>query len=258
MHFAVRRVGSLAVIIAMGLIGLRGTLLAYQSQSGSPSPAADYTPTVDPAGFTNVINNEYWPLKPGTKYIFEGSEDRQKQKDVVTVTFETKEIMGVECVVVLDEVSSGDVLLEKTYDWYAQDNEGNVWYFGEDSTEFDNGKASKGGSWEAGVNGALPGIVMESHLKVGDTYRQEYRPGVAEDMAEVISVTGSKTVKYGSFDNVITTREWTPLEPDVEERKFYAPGIGDINEMATKGGEEHQELVDVQTFEATPAATPNS
>jgi len=245
-------------VLALMFTASRAVSMASQPASGTPSPASDYTPTVDPSEFSNVIDNQYWPLKPGTIYTFQGTEDGEKQKDVVTVTFDTKEILGVKCAVVLDEVSSGDELLEKTYDWYAQDSDGNVWYFGEDSTSYEDGKASKEGSWEAGVDGALPGIIMEAHPQVGDTYRQEYEPGVAEDWAQVISVSGAKTVKYGSFDNVMTTREWSTLEPDVEEQKVYAPGIGVIEESTTKGGSEHQELIDVQTFEGTPSATPFS
>src|SRR5262245_52421511 len=160
-----KRLGAFVVAFILALAASRAISTSAQSTDATPSPAVDYTPTVNPSTFSNVIDNQYWPLKPGTKYVFEGTEDGEKQNDVVTVTFDTKEIMGVQCVVVLDEVSSGDELLEKTYDWYAQDTDGNVWYFGEDSTSYDNGKASKEGSWEAGVNGALPGIVMEAHPK---------------------------------------------------------------------------------------------
>jgi hypothetical protein len=257
MPTSLRTFSALLALISISFFSLLGHVSAAQASPAIPSPEAAYTPTITPSEFTNVIDNQYWPLKPGTTYVFEGEEGGEKQKDVMSVTFDTKEIMGVKCVVVFDEVSSGDELVEKTYDWYAQDSAGNVWYFGEDSSAYDNGKVSKEGSWEAGVDGALPGIMMPANPKVGDVYRQEYWAGHAEDMAEVIKVSGSETVKYGSFDNVVVTREWSPLEPDVEEQKTYAPGIGNILEVSTKGENARNELVDIKVSSgATPEATP--
>jgi hypothetical protein len=155
--------------------------------------------------------------------------------------------MGVECVVVEDRVTEGGELTEKTYDWYAQDNKGNVWYFGEDSTEYDNGKVkSTEGSWEAGKDGAEPGIIMPADPKIGETYRQEYYKGEAEDMARALKLNGSVEVSYGSFKNVLVTDEWTPLEKNVAEHKFYAPGVGNVKEIATKGPQETLTLIDVK------------
>jgi hypothetical protein len=135
--------------------------------------------------------------------------------------------MGVECVVVNDKAWENGKLIERTYDWHAQDKEGNVWYFGEDTKEYENGKVvSTKGSWEAGVDGAKPGIIMQAHPKVGQSYRQEYYKGEAEDMAKVINLNESVTVPYGSFDHVLVTKEWTPLEPSYAEHKYYAPGVG--------------------------------
>ena len=163
------------------------------------------------------------------------------------VTSDTKNIMGVKCVVVDDRVFEGGKLAEKTYDWYAQDNKGNVWYFGEDSTEYENGKVkSTGGSWEAGKDGAEPGIIMPTVPKVGQAYRQEYYEGEAEDMARALKLDGSAKVPYGSFDNVLVTREWTLLERNIAEHKYYAPGIGNVLEVAIKGPHERLELVDVK------------
>jgi hypothetical protein len=135
----------------------------------------------------------------------------------------------VKCVVVNDKAWKNGKLIEQTYDWHAQDKEGNVWYFGEDTKEYKNGKVtSTKGSWEAGVDGAKPGIIMEAHPKVGQSYRQEYYEGEAEDMAKVQSLNESLTVPYGSFDHVLVTKEWTPLEPSYHEHKYYARGVGQV------------------------------
>jgi hypothetical protein len=196
-----------------------------------------YAPHINPAQFTTKIENEYLPLKPGTTFVYEGGTER----DEMTVTHSTKMVMGVECVVVDDRAWEEGKLIEKTYDWFAQDKEGSVWYFGEDTKEYKNGKVtSTKGSWEAGVDGAKPGIIMQAEPKVGQTYRQEYYPGEAEDMAKVQSLDESVTVPYGSFDHVLETREWTPLEPSYDEHKYYARGVGQVY----GGG---SELVDVKT-----------
>jgi hypothetical protein len=196
-----------------------------------------YAPHINPAQFTTKIENEYLPLKPGTTFVYEGGTER----DEMTVTHSTKMVMGVECVVVDDRAWEEGKLIEKTYDWFAQDKEGSVWYFGEDTKEYKNGKVtSTKGSWEAGVDGAKPGIIMQAEPKVGQTYRQEYYPGEAEDMAKVQSLDESVTVPYGTFDHVLETREWTPLEPSYDEHKYYARGVGQVY----GGG---SELVDVKT-----------
>ena len=155
--------------------------------------------------------------------------------------------MGVECVVASDRVTEDGKLIEQTYDWYAQDKKGNVWYFGEHVTEYKNGKvAGHEGSWKSGVDGAKPGIAMQANPKVGNYYRQEYYEGVAEDRAKVLSLNKSATVPYGSFDHVLMTEEWTPLEPNIVERQYYVAGVGDIIESTVKGPPERIELVDVK------------
>jgi hypothetical protein len=252
----------LAAFLSLTFVAFLGSpidVIASSAMGATPSPEAPYTPTVTPTNFVTVIDNPYLPLKPGTTYVFEGSSDDEPQRDEVTVTSDTTVVMGVTCVVVLDEVSTDGELLEKTYDWYAQDKDGNVWYFGEDSTTYEDGKTSKEGSWEAGVDGALPGIAMPAENKVGDVYRQEYQRGVAEDMAQTIAVSGSITVPYGTFDNVLVTKEWTPLEPGIEEQKTYAPGVGMVLAVSTKGENERSELVEIKvSTEASPEATPSS
>ena len=144
------------------------------------------------------------------------------------------------------EALKGLPLVEETFDWFAQDMDGNVWYFGEDATEFQNGvPVSHEGSWEAGVDGAMPGIVMEANPRVGDSYKQECAAGVAEDEAKVQSVNKSLCVRYGCFDDVVQTRETSPLDPHVVELKYYAPDVGFIQGDMVKGGSEHTELVSI-------------
>jgi hypothetical protein len=137
-------------------------------------------------------------------------------------------------------------LRESTRDWYAQDADGNVWYFGEDTKEYEGGEVtSTAGSWEAGVDGAVPGIIMKADPKVGDVYQQEYLAGEAEDMAEVLEMDASVEVPYSSFNHVIKTKEWTPLEPGVVEEKYYAPGMGLVLTKQVEGGSEWERLIDL-------------
>jgi hypothetical protein len=198
---------------------------ASSQEKASTQEQKAYAPHINPAQFTTKIENEYLPLKPGTTFVYEGGTER----DEMTVTHSTKMVMGVECVVVDDRAWEEGKLIEKTYDWFAQDKEGSVWYFGEDTKEYENGEVtSTKGSWEAGVDGAKPGIIMQAEPKVGQTYRQEYYPGEAEDMAKVQSLDASVTVPYGSFDHVLETKEWTPLEPGFFEKKYYVRGVGPL------------------------------
>lgn len=206
----------------------------------------EYSPTIDPADFVDVIDNPYFPLIQGTTFFYEGESEDVTIRNEVFVTSENRQVMGVNVTVIRDRVWEDDELVEETFDWYAQDKDGNVWYFGEDSKDFEDGRlVSTKGSWEAGVNGAQPGILIEGESQVGDVYRQEYFRGEAEDMAEVLALDESVSVEYGSFENCLKTREWTPLEPGVEENKYYAPGIGFIQEVMTQGGSERLELVDI-------------
>jgi hypothetical protein len=206
-----------------------------------------YSPNIDPAEFTTKIDNKYFPLKPGTTFVYKGKFHGVPERDEMAVTHDTKRVMGVRCVVASDRVTESGELIEQTYDWYAQDEKGNVWYFGEHVTEYKNGKVTgHEGSWESGVDGAKPGIAIQAHPKVGDTYRQEYSKGVAEDRAKVLSLNKSATVPYGSFDHVLMTEEWTPLEPNVVERQYYVAGVGDIIESTVKGPPERIELVAVK------------
>ena len=237
-------IGAAMVLVLVGGCG---------GSSGKPGGSAEettqqaYAPHIDPADFTTKIDNEYFPLEPGTTFVYEGRMEGATERDEMAVTHDTRRVMGVECVVASDMVTENGKLIEQTYDWYAQDNKGNVWYFGEHVTEYKNGKVTgHEGSWESGVDGAKPGIAIQAHPKVGDTYRQEYYKGVAEDRAKVLSLNKSATVPYGSFDHVLMTEEWTPLEPNVVERQYYVAGVGDIIESTVKGPPERIELVAVK------------
>jgi len=211
-----------------------------------------YRREIDPADFVDRVDNRYFPLTPGTTFVYEGkTEDGEAVRVEDYVTQETKQVLGVTCVVVRNRVIENGDLVEETFDWYAQDKDGDVWYFGEDAKEYEAGVVvSTEGSWEAGVDGAMPGIIMEANPQVGDLYRQEYYKGEAEDMAEVLSLTESASVTYGSFGNLLMTREWTPLEPGIVEHKYYAPGVGLILEVMVEGGSERVELVEITTEQA--------
>src|SRR5918998_5175882 len=211
------------ITLLSAIIGSVLVLVAGYTSSSSQGKA--YAPHINSDHFTTTIDNEYFPMKPGTTFVYEGGP----QHGEMTVTSDTKKVMGVECVVVEDKEWEDGNLIERTYDWFAQDNKGSVWYFGEATKEYENGKVvSTKVSWEAGADGAKPGIIMQATSKVGESYRQEYYPGEAMDMARVISLNASVTVPYGSFDHVLQTKEWTPLQPGFSEKKYYVRGVGPL------------------------------
>lgn len=206
---------------------------------------------MDPANFVDpteigsrVTPNPYFPLVPGTTWIYEGGDE----KITVTVTEDTKEILGVTCAVIHDVVEEDGEIIEDTLDWYAQDVEGNVWYFGEIAQNFEDGELTDiDGSWMAGVEGAKIGILMPINPVEGQVYRQEFALGEAEDMGEILSLTATESVAGASCtDNCLKTRDFTPLEPDVEEQKYYAPNIGVILEVDLETGE-RVELIEMIT-----------
>jgi len=205
-------------------------------------------PAFDPTNFGVTVTNPYMPLIPGTTYIYKGVQDGEPSRIVTQVTRKTKDILGVTTTVVRDRAFVRGELIEATLDWYAQDVEGNVWYFGEDTKELEDGKVvSTEGSWQAGVNGARPGIIMEAHPKVGDFYRQEFAGKVAADMARVLSVNTSTETPFASFGRrVLQTQEFTRLEPGVIEHKFYARGIGFVRSVMVRGGTEVFDLVGIR------------
>ena len=210
------------------------------SATRAPITSTTYAPIIEPANFVTHIDNAYLPLVPGTTMVYEGKTEKGNEHNEVYVSHDTKVIMGVTCVVVTDTVMVDSKLEELTVDWYAQDKQGNVWYFGEDSKDVLNGKVtSTAGSWTGGVNGALPGIVMQANPQPGDPYRQEYYKGEAEDLAQVLSVTETITIPTGSYSEVLTTNEWSELDnPRVYEHKYYAKGVGFLMTKYVEGGYE--------------------
>jgi hypothetical protein len=232
---------------AAALLVVAGTAAAGTTPPGELAPLhGTYAPKIDPANFVARIDNRYLPYEPGTRFHFEGVRGTTRQTDDQVVLRRTKRILGVTCTVVRDIVSEHGRAVERTDDWYAQDRQGNVWYMGEDSFEREHGRFVKASdSWESGVNGAQPGIIMPADPRPGDAYRQEYYPpGKALDQARVLRRNGTLTVRYGTFKRLLITSEFSPLEPQTE-RKYYAPGVGEIAERVVKGHHEEFELVSV-------------
>ena len=218
-------------------------LVAAACTSNTPDASAP-AGSIDPSNFVAAIDNPFMPFKPGTSWVYDGVRDGQTLHDELAVTDRTKVIQGVTCVVVTDVATHEGQLVEKTEDWYAQDAAGNVWYFGEATATYDaqGNVESTDGSWEAGVDGAVAGIVMPADPAVTDSFRQEFYAGQAEDMFWIVSLDDQVDVPFGSYSHVIRTFEWTALEPEVVDSKYYAEGIGVVSEVAVAGGEEHIEL----------------
>jgi hypothetical protein len=195
-----------------------------------------------PGPTSTRIDNRYWPMAPGTRWTYREGAD---QRNAVTVTRATKRIAnGVTARVVRDTVARGDEIVEDTFDFYAQDRRGNVWYLGEDTAEFEHGRlTTREGSFEAGVDGALPGIVMPAHPRRGMRYRQEFYRGHAEDRAEILSTRELAETPFDRFRKVLLTKETNPLEPRVLEYKLYAPRVGPVLSLLVSGGSEREELV---------------
>jgi hypothetical protein len=231
----------IALPVGIGL-ALEGDSAPARAVCVAPLPP----PVPPPSDFVPQIDNTYFPLEPGTTFLYLGRDEGEPARDEVVVTHMTKTILGVRTTVIFDRVWVGGEPSETTFDWYAQDRRGNVWYFGEDVFEYVNGHWIKSDeSWEAGVDGAKPGIFMEAHPKVGDTYRQEFYVGHAEDIAHVTSLHANVTVPYGTFHHALETTECTRLEPGVIDLKDYARGVGEIVETTVRGGSSILKLVSV-------------
>jgi len=207
---------------------------------GAAAAERDFAPPFDPASFVRVVDNRFFPLVPGTRFIYVGEEDGEPVRNVTDVTNDRKTILGISAIVVLDRLFGPDgELIEKTFDWYAQDTRGNVWYLGEDTRELEHGTVvSTEGSWEAGVHGARAGIIMPAHPAPGQHYRQEFLQGEAEDEAEIVRRGVKVTVPYGSFHGCIETVEFTRLEPGIKEAKFYCPGVGLVKDRGVQGSDD--------------------
>ena len=231
------RVTALIAITAAALVGV-----APLAGAGAKSP---YDPNIDPTKFVGTIDNPYFPLVPGTRWVYEGDTDEGRERVEVEVTNETKQVAGIAATVVRDRAFVDGALVEDTFDWFAQDRAGNVWYLGEATQEFEDGKpTTKKGSWEAGVEGAKPGIIMPAQPRTGRSYRQEYLKGEAEDEATIVKVDAKAFVPYGGFTAAVKTKDYTRLEPKLLEHKWYAPLVGLVAENTVRGGSGRLELVE--------------
>jgi hypothetical protein len=238
--------------VAIEAVAIAGSTLLLWSPwaSGAPSGTSacgtTYAPVLDPANFVSVIDNPYFPLPVGRTLVYRGVKDGQTQTDTVTVTNRTKVILGITTTVVHDRATHDGTPLEDTFDYYAQAKDGTVWYLGEDTTAYlPNGRTDTSGSFQAGVNGAQPGIIMAAHPQIPDAYRQECFAGEAEDAAWVVGTTGSTRVPYGNVRNVLTTLEATQVEPGAYDEKVYGTGVGIVRERSLTGPNEFAELVSV-------------
>jgi hypothetical protein len=202
----------------------------------------------DPRNFVSRIDNPWFPLVPGTTFVYRGVKDGKSAHDVFTVTGATKTIQGVRCSAVRDRLYLAGRLEERTTDWYAQDRRGNVWYFGEATAELDRAGhvTSTEGSWQAGRDGAQAGIYMTARPMVGQSRRQEFYKGHAEDHFAILTLHARVSVPYMSSNRALLTKEWTPLEPGTLDHKYYVRGIGNVKEVTVKGPLERSELVSVQ------------
>jgi len=242
------------ILISLTLIGVFLIIMGCCDETTCPEVPTNpgdlpYEVDIDPVDFldNNINGNTFFPIIPGTKMVYEGeNEDGEEVVVIDSVTAATVEIMGVTCVVVhVVEWEDGEIV-EITDDWYAQDTSGNIWYFGEYSEEIEDGEVvSTEGSWEAGVDGALPGIIMWAEPVIGVWYRQEYYEGEAEDVAQILSLSADVSVPYGDYEDCLQTAEWSLLEPGIVEHKFYAAGIGLLRAVAVEGESGFEDLVSI-------------
>ena len=233
-----------ALALALGACGEQEGDAA-EPASSTALPQGSEPVELDPAEFTTEIDNPYWPMRPGSRWVYEETDEGSTQKVVVTVTDRTKMIAnGIEARVVHDVVSENGEPVEITDDWYAQDAQGTIWYLGEKTAEYENGKVTtRAGSFETGVDGAEAGVIMPAEPEDGMAYRQEYLAGEAEDEAEVLSTEEQVEVATGRYTEALMTKDLVPLEPKVNEYKFYARGIGPVLTLKTSGGTGREELV---------------
>jgi hypothetical protein len=246
MH-AIVRIPVLVVFASLALIGC-GDQPISERGSTIPTLAAKEVPGLPPPGdFVRDITNPYLAFAPGKKFYYESETPEGLETNVVEITRDTKVILGVTTTVVRDQVYLNGDLAEDTFDWYAQDKDGNVWYFGEDTKELVNGQVvSTHGSWEAGKEGP-PGIIMLANPQIGLQYKQEDAKDIAEDMGKVVSLSEAVAVDYGSFANCLKTAEWSLVESGPRDYKFYAPGVGMVLEILSRGkrNEMRVELTDI-------------
>jgi hypothetical protein len=232
-----RRLPLVLVAVVLGACG--------GDEAAPELPQRDDEFALDPSDFVDEIDNPWWPMRPGSRWVYRETDPDGTSLDVVvTVTQQRREVDGIDAVVVHDVVREDGEVIEDTYDWYAQDKWGNVWYLGEDTKEFEGGKVvSTEGSWEAGVDGAQAGVVMPAEPRVGLAYRQEHYERHAEDEGEVLSLDARVRVPFGSFQRALQTKDTTPLEPGVVEHKYYVRDVGPVLAVAVSSGGGREELI---------------
>jgi hypothetical protein len=227
-------VAAFSVVVVITVAGL-----------ASASAGIVMPPVPKASDFSARVDNPWYPLLPGSVYVYRGVKGGQPSRDVLTVTHQTAKVDGASCVVIQDRLYLNRHLGEKTTEWYSQDKQGNVWYFGENTAELDTTGhvTSRSGSWRAGVNGAMPGIYMYATPKVGQSARQEFYKGQAQDQFQVLSLHTRVNVPYITSTQGLLTKEWSPLEPGGLDHKIYIHGIGDVVEVTIKGAPEKASLV---------------
>ncbi len=228
---------------------LGAVLCAASLSAASPSSAAHHARSQpDPSRFTNGrVTNQWFPLKPGTRMVYRGIKDGKHTVDIFYVTHRTRTIQGVTCRAVRDRLRMDGRVEERTVDWYAQSDKGDVWYFGERTAELDRhgNVTSREGSWLAGRDGAKAGIYITAHPRVGQQHRQEYYPGHAEDHFKILDTSAQVKVPMLWSSSAVLTKEWTPLEPNVVDHKYYVRDIGVVLEQSVKGPNETNRLISV-------------
>ena len=244
-----RRGGAVA-LVAVGTLSMAAC--GGPSSGAGAAPAADSLPqgsdavTLDPGEFTVDVTNRYWPMKKGDRWVYEERDAQGTLRhDEVTVADRTEKIDGIEALVVHDLATRDGVTVEDTLDYYAQDADGNLWYLGERTAEYTNGRVtSTAGSWQAGVHNAQPGVLLPAHPQPGSGYRQEYLKGEAEDEGFVLSTDEQVQVPTGTYTGALLTRDTTALEPDLVELKWYAPGVGPVLTLTPSGEQTREQLVE--------------
>ena len=231
------------LVIALAACGSSESLPHSNGKGPAPfDPDTPYMPRVASADLKPQMTNTLLPFPVGARWLYEAQSDAGLERDEIEVLAETRATWGTQARVVRDKAFVNGALAEDTFDWYAQDTSGNVWYLGEDTKEYANGVVtSTAGSWEAGIDGALPGVVMLGAPAVGDVYRQEYSAGEAEDIAQVVALNVSVTVRAGTFTGCVKTRDRSALDPDLDEMKYYCPGVGNV---LTEEGDVRVELIE--------------
>ncbi|MBA2741180.1 MAG: hypothetical protein H0U46_04125 [Actinobacteria bacterium] len=240
-------IAAVLTIVAVAAITF-GSGVGATTGAGCALPQGTEPARLDPRNFTTRIDNPWWPMRPGSRWVYrETDPEGTKQRVVITVTTKTKRVAnGVTARVVHDVVTEDGQFVEVTDDWYAQDKCGNVWYLGEDTKDYENGKVvSTKGSFEAGVDGAQAGVIMPAKPTPGLSYRQEYYAGQVEDRAQIVSLGERAEVPFRYFKTgrVLMTRDLNPLDPKILEFKFYARGIGPVLAIGVSGGSDREELV---------------